>query len=69
MSHFACPDCQLRFSTSQAAGFPECPVCGGAFQSASGPQAVMGFQLFESDIAAQLLPEAASAAMPIPPRL
>ena len=69
MSHVACPDCQLRFTPGQAAGFPVCPICGASLQALIGAEAVMGFQLFEPDIAAQLLPEAVSAAMPIPPRL
>jgi hypothetical protein len=69
MSHCACPDCQLRFTASQAAGFPACPICGGSFADLSNPRAVMGYQLFQPDIATQLLPEAMAASVPPPPRL
>ncbi len=69
MSHSACPACQLRFTPSQAAGFPVCPICEAPFQVAMSAGLVMGFQLYEPEIASQLLPGAAAAAMPIPPRL
>jgi hypothetical protein len=67
MNHSACPACQLRFTPAQAAGLPICPICGGSLHELEGPQAAIGLALFEPDVAAQSLPEAIAAAMPIPP--
>ncbi len=69
MNHLACPNCQLRFTPAQAVAPSACPECGEFPQELPGPQAAMGFRLYEPDPAAHELPEAAAAVMPIPPRL
>jgi hypothetical protein len=44
---------------------PSCPTCGGPLQILSGPNAAIGLSLFEPDLAAEPLPEARTAALPI----
>ncbi len=66
MNHAACPDCQVRFTPAQAAGMPSCPTCGGPLVVLSGPDLAVGLSLFEPDPSAAPLPEARTAALPIP---
>lgn len=66
MTHVACPDCRLRFTSAAAAYLVACPECGQPPQSITDAEAVVGFRLLGLEDVPHKLPEAAAVSIPIP---
>lgn len=66
MIHACCPGCQLRFISVISAYLPACPKCGDPLRQLDRPSEAVGHRLFTLDDDTHSLPEALSAALPIP---